>query len=84
MSVAIKLARIGKKGQPYYRIIVIDKRKKTNSLYLEKIGFYNPIANPAVIDFDKERLNFWIEKGAQLTEGVSKLIGKKLKKDSAS
>ncbi len=83
MTVAIKLARIGKKGQPNYRIIVIDKRKKTNSRYIEKLGFYNPLSNPVKLDINIERLNFWLGRGAQMAEGAAKLLKKQLKKDSA-
>ena len=73
MSVAIKLIRIGKRGKPNYRIVAIDKREKRNGPYLEKIGFYNPIAKPPVLTIDKQRFDYWITKGAELSDGIIKL-----------
>jgi small subunit ribosomal protein S16 len=74
MAVKIRLMRIGKKKFPKYRVIVIEEAKKRNSNYLEKIGFYDPIANPPVFDLDQERLKYWQKNGAQLTEGLRKLL----------
>jgi len=82
MPAAIKLMRLGKKGQPYYRIVVIDKRKKRKSNYLEKIGSYNPIDNPAKIILDQNKLDAWLKKGAMVSAGVQKILhyAKKIKK----
>lgn len=74
MPASIKLMRIGKKGQPNYRIIVVDKRKKRNGAYLEKLGQYNPLSQPAKIDIDKDRLQNWLDKGAILSDGMVKLL----------
>ena len=73
MAVAIKLIRIGKKANPSYRIVAIDKREKRNGPYLEKIGFYNPVPNPPVLSINKERFDYWLTKGAELSEGIIKL-----------
>ena len=73
MPAAIKLMRIGKRGNPNYRIVVMDKRKKRTGSYIEKIGFYNPIANPPVLSIDKKRFDFWVTRGAVLSEGIAKL-----------
>lgn len=82
MSTTIRLMRVGKRGNPSYRIIVIDKRKKQNGLYLEKIGFYNPLPNPPVIELKKDRYDYWINQGAIISEGVRKINPRKfLKKD---
>ena len=76
MPAAIKLMRVGKKGMPSYRIVVVDKRKKRSSNYLEKLGYYNPLKNPAQIELNQEKLKGWIGKGAQLSEGLKKLLKK--------
>lgn len=73
MAATIRLMRMGKKGKPTYRIIVIDKRKKRNGLYLEKIGFYNPRIDPPILQIDKNRLEFWLQRGATISEGLRKL-----------
>lgn len=79
MAVAIKLMRLGKKGKPFYRIVVMDKRKKRNGAYLENLGTYDPIVTPAKLEYDKARLTNWLAKGATLTEGLRKLLGKNAK-----
>ena len=73
MAVAIKLVRFGKKGSPSYRIVAMNKREKRNAPYIEKIGFYNPVTNPPELTIDKERLDYCIVKGAELSEGIIKL-----------
>lgn len=77
MAVSIRLMKIGKKNYPTYRIIAIDKRKKRNSRYIEKIGVYNPHTNPYTLKINQERLDYWLTKGAQLSEGLKKLLSKK-------
>ena len=74
MAVKIRLARIGKKDNPKYRIIIIDESKKRNGRFIEKIGYYDPIPDPSFIKIDKERLNYWISKGAQMSQGFTKLM----------
>lgn len=80
MAVAIKLIKYGKKGQPSYRIVAIDKREKRNGPYIEKIGLYNPLTNPPVLTINKERYKYWLNKGAEISEGILKLQ-KTLKKN---
>lgn len=80
MAVAIKLIKYGKKGQPNYRIVAIDKREKRNGPYIEKIGLYNPLTNPPVLTINKERYKYWLNKGAEISEGILKLQ-KTLKKN---
>lgn len=76
MPVTIRLMRLGKKGQPRYRIVAVDKRKKRDGAYIEKIGFYNPMDNPPQINIDKNKLQAWIKKGSLISEGVRKLLKK--------
>lgn len=73
MPATIRLMRIGKKGHPYYRIVVMDKRKKRNGAYLEKLGSYDPLKNPPELKVDEERLNMWLGRGVVLSEGITKL-----------
>jgi len=74
MAVAIKLIRKGKKGQPFYQLVVSNKRSKRDGAYLEKIGSYNPLTDPPTLIVDRERFEHWQSKGAQLAEGVKKLL----------
>jgi small subunit ribosomal protein S16 len=74
MAVTIRLFRQGKKNQPFYRIVVTEKRKKRQGKYVEAIGFYNPLKNPAEVKIDQEKLKFWQERGAVLSEGLRKLL----------
>ena len=75
--VAIRLARIGSKKRPYYRIVVIEKRRARNGRTLEVIGQYNPIANPAQVAVNSERAQYWLSKGAEPSETVASILRKK-------
>lgn len=79
MAVTLRLMRFGKRKQPYYRIVSLDKRKKRDGKYIERIGLYNPLATGKNIEINKSRLEFWIEKGAQFSEGLARLIKSKKK-----
>ena len=72
---AIKLMRMGAKKRPAYRIVVKEKLSKRDGAYLENLGTYNPIGKEgAEIKLNAERVNYWIEKGAQPTDTVRRLI----------
>lgn len=71
---AIRLMRMGAKKRPSYRIVVKEKLSKRDGAYLENLGFYNPTQNPAEIRLDAARAQYWLEKGAQPTETVRRLI----------
>lgn len=71
--------RFGKKGHPSYRIVALDKRKKRDGAYLEKVGTYEPMAQPAKILINDERLKYWLSKGAEISEGMRKLLKRKNK-----
>ena len=76
--VAMRLARIGSKKRPYYRIVVIDKRRARNGRFLEVIGQYNPISIEAQqIVINPERAQYWLSKGASPSETVRSLLRKK-------
>ncbi|OGB97956.1 30S ribosomal protein S16 [candidate division TM6 bacterium RIFCSPHIGHO2_12_FULL_36_22] len=72
MSVKIRLARIGKKHVPFFRIVAIDTRKKRDGQNLANLGTYDPIGNK-LVQFNQEGINEWVSKGAQLTDTVEKL-----------
>jgi small subunit ribosomal protein S16 len=73
----MRLSRIGSKKRPYYRIVVIDKRRARNGRFLEVVGQYNPIANPVQMEINAERAQFWLSKGATPSETVRSILRKK-------
>jgi small subunit ribosomal protein S16 len=73
---AIRLARFGAKKKPTYRVVVIDKERARNSRSVEVVGHYNPIAKPAEIHLDHERIQYWVKNGAQPSDTVSRLLKK--------
>lgn len=75
MAVKIRLSRIGSKGQPAYRVVVADERAARNGRTIEIVGQYNPLVEPLLFKVDKEKVLKWIEKGAQPTLIVRKLLG---------
>src|SRR5258708_1030827 len=72
----IRLARIGARKQPYYRVVVIEKERARNGRSVEVVGLYNPRTSPATLNLKRDRSDFWVSKGAQLSETVSRLISK--------
>lgn len=72
----IRLMRLGAKKKPFYRIIAIDSRKPRESKAKEILGYYNPLSEPPDIKLDIERVNHWIEKGAQASKTVQSLLHK--------
>ena len=79
MAVSLRLYRLGKKGNPVYRIVAVDKRSKRNGSYIEAIGFYNPMKDPFQLDIDNEKFVYWQEKGAHISEGLQKILKSKKK-----
>jgi small subunit ribosomal protein S16 len=70
----IRLARIGKPKQPYYRVVVIEKERARNGRSVEVVGTYNPRTTPASVDLKRERIDYWVSKGAQCSDRVRKLL----------
>ena len=68
MPTRIRLQRKGKKGQPYYHIVVADQRAPRDGKYIERIGAYDPNQNPAFVEIDREKALDWMQKGAQPTD----------------
>ena len=71
---AIRLARFGAKKKPTYRVVVIDRDRARNSRSVEVVGHYNPVAKPAEVHLNHERIDYWIKNGAQPSDTVSRLL----------
>ncbi len=76
MAVKIRLRRMGAKKAPFYRVVVADSRYPRDGRFIEEIGYYNPMENPAVIKIDGEKAKKWIANGAQPTDTVKVLLKK--------
>jgi small subunit ribosomal protein S16 len=76
--VAIRLRRAGSKKRPFFRVVVTDSRSARDSSFVEILGHYNPRSKPAVVDVDKERVDYWLKKGAQPSDTVRTLIARHL------
>jgi small subunit ribosomal protein S16 len=74
--VMIRLARVGARKQPYYRIVVIEKDRARNGRSIEVVGTYNPRTNPMSVELKHERIAYWRGVGAQLSSTVAKLVAK--------
>ncbi len=72
----IRLKRMGARKQPHYRVIVIEKERARDGRPVEVVGTYNPRSTPASIDLKRERIEYWVSKGAQMSERVEKLMSK--------
>ncbi|MBQ9988711.1 MAG: 30S ribosomal protein S16 [Clostridia bacterium] len=76
MAVKIRLKRMGAKKAPFYRVVVADSRTPRDGRFIEEIGFYNPLLDPAEIKIDADRAKYWIGNGAQPTDTVRALLKK--------
>ncbi|MBO4894742.1 MAG: 30S ribosomal protein S16 [Clostridia bacterium] len=81
MAVKIRLRRMGAKKTPFYRVVVADSRYPRDGRFIEEIGTYNPLTEPAEIKIDLEKANQWIANGAQPTDTVKALLKKAGAKD---
>ena len=81
---AIKLMRTGAKKRPSYRIVVKEKQSKRDGACLENLGTYNPTRQPAEVKLKAERVQYWIERGAQPTDTVRRLIKQAAKAQAAA
>ncbi|MBP3322317.1 MAG: 30S ribosomal protein S16 [Clostridia bacterium] len=76
MAVKIRLRRMGQKKAPFYRVVVADSRCPRDGRFIEEIGYYNPMTNPAEVKIDAEKAKTWLNNGAQPTETVKSLLKK--------
>jgi len=86
LAVKLRLRRMGKKKQPIYKVVAADARSPRDGKFLEAVGIYNPLTNPHTIDLKEDRINYWLDKGAQPTDTVNSLLRQKginLKRDIA-
>jgi len=74
MAVRMRLARIGSKKNPIYRVVVADSRSPRDGRFIEIIGRYNPQTNPSTVELDETKVKEWLAKGAQPSDPVAKLI----------
>ena len=74
--VRIRLARVGAKRQPSYRVIIADQRSPRDGRFLEIVGHYNPRVDPPAIDMVQDRILYWLSQGAQPSEPVARMLQK--------
>jgi small subunit ribosomal protein S16 len=74
--VKIRLARHGSKKRPFYRIVIADSRAPRDGRFIDQVGFYDPLQNPAVVRIKTDKLTKWLQQGAQPTNTVAQLIKK--------
>lgn len=72
--VKLRLTRMGSKKAPFYRIVAIHSRKARDAQYLDKIGYYDPTKEPAIVNIDSEKALAWLAKGAQPTDTVRSIL----------
>ena len=76
MAVKIRLRRMGAKRAPFYRIVVADSRYPRDGRFIEEVGYYNPMTEPADVKVDADKVKQWIANGAQPTDTVKSLLKK--------
>ena len=81
---AIRLMRMGAKKQPAYRVVVKEKLSKRDGAYLENVGTYNPTREPAEVKLKLDRIRYWLERGAQPTPTVDRLIKSQSRAEAAT
>ena len=76
MAVRIRLKRMGAKKRPFYRVIVADARAPRDGRFIETLGTYNPLTNPAAVKLDPEKVRFWLARGAQPSDPVRNILAR--------
>lgn len=74
MAVKIRLTRNGSKKRPFYRVVAIQSSSRRDGRPLEFLGFYNPMTSPATVSIDQEKVNGWVNRGAELSDTVRSLL----------
>ena len=74
MAVKLRLTRVGSKKNPIYRVVAADSRSPRDGKFIEIVGRYNPQTDPSTIELDEEKVTAWLQKGAQPTEPVRRLL----------
>jgi small subunit ribosomal protein S16 len=76
MAVKIRLTRMGTKKRPFYRIVAADSEAPRDGKFIEILGHYDPMKDPAMVKVDEDKVNSWLDKGASVSESVSALLRK--------
>ncbi|MGE3541967.1 MAG: 30S ribosomal protein S16 [Candidatus Tectimicrobiota bacterium] len=76
MAVRIRLKRMGAKKRPFYRVIVADARAPRDGRFIETLGTYNPLTNPAAVKLDAEKVRLWLARGAQPSDPVRNILAR--------
>ena len=76
MAVRIRMTRMGAKKKPFYRLVAADSEAPRDGRFLEILGYYDPMKDPAVVKIHEDRVNNWIDKGARVSESVKALLKK--------
>jgi len=74
--VRIRLRRAGKRNRPFFRIVAADSRAPRDGAFIESLGYYDPLPDPPIIVVDKEKVKKWLDRGAQPSEAVAKLLAR--------
>jgi small subunit ribosomal protein S16 len=74
LAVKLRLTRVGSKKNPIYRVVAADVRSPRDGKFLEIVGRYNPQTDPSLIEFDEEKVRTWLDRGAQPTQAVQRLL----------
>ena len=84
--VTIRLSRGGAKKQPFYHVVATDSRARRDGRYIERLGFYNPVArgDATEVQLDMERVDYWVSVGAQMSDSVAKIVKDKRKENAAA
>ena len=78
---SIRMRRVGSKKRPFFRVVLTEARSKIEADFVENLGTYNPRLKPAQVDINKERVQYWLSKGARPSDSVRTLIAKHLSRD---
>jgi small subunit ribosomal protein S16 len=78
---SIRMRRVGSKKKPYFRVVLTEARTKIESDFVENLGTYNPRSKPAQVNVNKERIQYWLSKGARPSDSVRTLLAKHLTRD---
>ena len=78
---SIRMTRMGSKKKPYFRVVVTEGRSALQSSFVENLGTYNPRLKPAKVEINRERIQFWLQKGAKPSDSVRTLLAKHVTRD---
>ncbi len=76
MAVKIRLTRMGAKKKPFYRLVAADSEAPRDGRFLEILGYYDPMKEPALVKIDQEKVNYWLGKGAMVSDSAKALLKK--------